>query len=95
VRFANDGGVTRVVSIVGTDEVDLGRNHISFVSPLGRALMKAAAGDRVSLQAPGGTENLTVLDVFYERISVEPFREPPGAEAAAEYHPAPQSAQTY
>jgi len=32
---------------------------------------------------PGGTEELTVLDVCYERISVEPFREPPGAEASA------------
>jgi len=52
-------------------------------SPLGRALMKSAAGDRVALQAPGGTEYLIVLEVCYERISVEPFREPPGAEASA------------
>jgi len=66
---------------VGTDEVDLGRNHVSFVSPLGRALMRSAAGDTVVLHAPGGTESLEVLDVVYERISVEPFREPPGAES--------------
>jgi transcription elongation factor GreB len=71
-----------VVSIVGTDEVDLNRNHISWVSPLGRALMKSAAGDSVVLEAPGGTEYLTVLEVRYERISVEPFREPPGSEAS-------------
>ena len=38
VRYANAEGVERVVSIVGTDEVDLDRNHISWVSPLGRAL---------------------------------------------------------
>src|SRR5271168_4662324 len=42
VRYANAAGVSRVVSIVGTDEVDLNRNHISWVSPLGRALMKSA-----------------------------------------------------
>jgi transcription elongation factor GreB len=83
VRYANAAGVERVVSIVGTDEVDLNRNHISWVSPLGRALMKSAAGDSVVLQAPGGTEYLTVLEVCYERISVEPFREPPGSEASA------------
>jgi transcription elongation factor GreB len=35
------------------------------------------------LQLPGGTEHLTVLDVCYERVSVEPFREPPGSEASA------------
>jgi transcription elongation factor GreB len=83
VRYANAAGTERVVSIVGTDEVDLNRNHISWVSPLGRALMKSAAGDTVVLQAPGCTEYLTVLDVRYERISVEPFREPPGSEASA------------
>jgi transcription elongation factor GreB len=83
VRYANAAGAERVVSIVGTDEVDLNRNHISFVSPLGRALMKSAADDEVVLQAPGGTEYLTVLEVRYERIAVEPFREPAGAESSA------------
>ncbi len=83
VRYANAAGVSRVVSIVGTDEVDLNRNHISWVSPLGRALMKSAAGDSVVVHVPGGTEDLTVLEVCYERISVEPFREPPGSESSA------------
>jgi transcription elongation factor GreB len=54
VRYANATGAERVVSIVGTDEVDLHRNHISRVSPLGRALMNSAAGDTVVLEAPGG-----------------------------------------
>jgi transcription elongation factor GreB len=45
--------------------------------------MKSAAGDIVVLQVPGGTEYLTVLEVSYERISVEPFREPAGSEAPA------------
>src|SRR5581483_7606407 len=83
VRFANAAGAERTISIVGTDEVDLSRNHISWVSPLGRALMKSEAGDSVVLQAPGGTEYLEVLEVRYERISVEPFREPLGSEASA------------
>lgn len=83
VRYANSAGEERTVSILGTDEVDLSRNHISWVSPLGRALMKSAAGDNVVLQAPGGTEHLTVLEVRYERIPVEPFRKPPGAEESA------------
>jgi transcription elongation factor GreB len=83
VRYANGEGTERVVSIVGTDEVDLDRNHISWVSPLGRALMKSEAGDRVVLQAPGGIEELMVLEVSYERILVKPFREPPGAESSA------------
>ena len=91
VRYTNAAGAERVVSIVGTDEVDLNRNHISWVSPLGRALMKSAAGDSVVLEAPGGTEYLTVLEVRYERISVEPFREPPGSEASAKELPLQRS----
>jgi transcription elongation factor GreB len=87
VRYANEAGAERVVSIVGTDEVDLDRNHISWMSPLGRALMKSAVGDNVTLEAPGGTEDLTVLDVRYERISVEPFREPAGSEPSAKRLP--------
>lgn len=82
VRYADAAGTERVVSIVGADEVDLKRNHISWVSPLGRALMKSAEGDEVTLQAPGGKTQLTVLEVTYERIAVEPFREPLGAEAS-------------
>ena len=87
VRYCNTAGAERVVSIVGTDEVDLSRNHISWMSPLGRALMRSAAADSVVLQAPGGTEHLTLLEVRYERISVEPFREPPGSEASGKRRP--------
>ena len=83
VLYANAAGMEREVSIVGTDEVDLDRNHVSWVSPLSRALMRSAEGDSVVLEAPGGKERLTVLEVRYERIAVEPFREPPGSYAAA------------
>jgi transcription elongation factor GreB len=82
VRYANAAGTERVVSVVGVDEIDLGRDHISWKSPLARALMKSGPGDCVTLRAPGGTERLEILEVRYERIAVEPFKEPPGAEAA-------------
>jgi transcription elongation factor GreB len=81
VRFANAAGTERAVSVVGVDEIDLDRNLISWMSPLARALMKSGPGDRVVLRAPGTTEQLEILEVRYERILVEPFSEPPGAEA--------------
>ena len=87
VRYANAAGEERVVSVVGADEVDLDRNHISWASPLARALMKSGPGDRVVLHAPGSTERLLIIAVRYERIPVAPFREPPGAEAAANARP--------
>ena len=82
VRYANAAGTERVVRVVGADEVDLDRHYISWLSPLARALMKSGPGDCVVLRAPGGTERLQILEVRYEHIPVEPFREPPGAEAA-------------
>ena len=82
VRYAVAIGAERMVSVVGLDEVALDRNHISWLSPLGRALMKSGAGDRVMLHAPGGTEQLQILEVRYQRIPVKPFSEPPGSESA-------------
>jgi transcription elongation factor GreB len=82
VRYANAAGTERAVSIVGTDEVNLDRNHISWASPLGRALIRAAEDDEVVLRAPGGTETLIVLEVRYEHIYVEPFHVPLGSEVS-------------
>ena len=82
VRYANAAGTERVVRIVGLDEIDLDLDYVSWVSPLAKALTKAGPGDTVVLRAPGGTEELEVLEVRYERIPMEPFTEPPGAESA-------------
>ena len=87
VRYANAAGTEQVVSIVGADEVDLNRNHISWLSPLAKALMKSGEGDTVVLKAPSGTTELEILEVRYERILVEPFKEPPGAESAGKNNP--------
>jgi transcription elongation factor GreB len=83
VRYANAAGAEREVRVVGADEIDFDRGYISWVSPLARALMKSGLGDSVILRAPGGTEELEILEVRYERIPIEPFSEPPGAQAAA------------
>ena len=87
VRYVNASGLERVVSIVGADEVDLERHYISWLSPLARALMKSGPGDRVVVRAPGGSERLEVVEVSYGPLTMEPFTEPPGAEAAPGVRP--------
>ncbi len=37
------------VTIVGVDEVDLDVGHVSWISPIARALLKAKIGDTVTL----------------------------------------------
>ncbi len=81
VTYTDGSGGEHVVRIVGLDEVDLNRRYISWMSPLARALMKSSPGDRVVLRAPKKTETLEIVDVEYSPIPMEPFREPPGAEA--------------
>jgi transcription elongation factor GreB len=81
VTYRDGDGREQVVCIVGVDEVDLNRRYISWMSPLARALMKSGPGDRVVVRAPTKTEHLEILDVEYVPIPMDPFREPPGAEA--------------
>jgi len=82
VRYAHLTGEERVVRIVGLDEIDLDRGHISWKSPLARALTKSGPGDSVVVHAPGGSERLEILEVRYERVPTEPFSPPAGAEAS-------------
>src|SRR5271163_632924 len=81
VTYKDAAGLEHVVSIVGIDEVDLDRGYISWRSPLGNALIKASAGDRVDLRAPAKAEHLEIIDVEYAPIPMDPFREPLGAQS--------------
>ena len=83
VTYKDAAGREHVVRVVGVDEVDLDRRYISWMSPLARALMKSSPGDRVVLRAPKKTEHLEIVDVEYGPIPMDPFREPPGAQARA------------
>jgi len=80
VTFANQEGEEKTVSIVGVDEIDTSRGYISWISPLARALIKAREGDVVTLHAPGGTEELEIVEVKYRTIPMEPFGEKGQAE---------------
>jgi len=59
------GGSAKEVTIVGTDEVDPARGHVSWVSPIARALLKAREGDTVLLRSPAGEEQVEILEVSY------------------------------
>ena len=65
IDVVNGRGEPRTVSIVGVDEIDTARGYISWVSPMARALIKAREGDTVTLQTPGGPEELEIAAVRY------------------------------
>lgn len=70
VDYADASGAEQTVTIVGVDEVDLDKGHISWISPVARALTKARIGETVTLRTPAGMDHLEILDVRY------PPREP-------------------
>src|SRR3977135_4627223 len=53
------------ICIVGVDEGDASRGRVSWVSPIAKALLKARAGDCVTLRTPLGDEQLDILEVKY------------------------------
>jgi len=69
VTVRNGKDEERTVSIVGVDEIDTTRGYISWVSPMARALLKAREGDTVTLNTPGGIEDLDILHVRYEQLA--------------------------
>jgi transcription elongation factor GreB len=71
VKVRNARHEERTVSIVGVDEIDTARGYISWVSPMARALLKAREGDTVTLNTPGGPEELHILEVRYQHLDME------------------------
>ena len=65
VTTANEKGEERTIRIVGVDEVDLAKGHVSWISPIAKALLRAEAGDVVKLRTPAGVEELEIVKVEY------------------------------
>ena len=65
VTYANTKGEERTLKIVGADEVDLAKGHVSWISPIAKALLKAEEGDVVKLRTPGGVEEIAIVKVAY------------------------------
>lgn len=63
VTIQEEGGQPEVYTIVGPAEANPRNGRISNESPLGRALLDHRAGDRVRVDAPGGSFYVHILKV--------------------------------
>lgn len=68
VTVLRGNGEEQTITIVGVDEINLERNHISWISPLAMCLLKAREGDTVVLRGPAGAEEIEILAVMYVAI---------------------------
>lgn len=65
VTTLDEQGEERTYAIVGVDELDASRGMVSWVSPIGRALLRSREGDVVVFKAPGGERELEIVKVEY------------------------------
>lgn len=56
---------TKEITILGADEADPAHGKVSWVSPIAKALLKARAGETVTLRSPSGEEKLEILEINY------------------------------
>ncbi|HBF12025.1 MAG TPA: transcription elongation factor GreB [Deltaproteobacteria bacterium] len=68
VTVCDEEGNEKTYSIVGIDESEASRGHISWISPLARALLKSKKGDVVTFPSPKGIREIEVIKIVYEEI---------------------------
>ena len=57
------------IVILGKDEIDSGKGHVSWVSPIAKVLLGKKAGDKVLFRTPSGEVLVSVEKVTYEQVS--------------------------
>ncbi|MEJ2535002.1 MAG: transcription elongation factor GreA [Gammaproteobacteria bacterium] len=64
VADADSGAETRY-QIVGDIEADITHNRVAISSPIARALISKEEGDLATVEAPGGTRELEIVEIAY------------------------------
>ena len=65
VTLEDEEGNTLKYKIVGPDELDPQKGHISIDAPLGRALLAKEAGSEIEIESPAGHRVYYVLAIEY------------------------------
>lgn len=66
----SDTGEAREFTILGPDEADPTKGSISYLSPVGQALLGKEAGDEVSIDIPRGRVTYEIIAIKFKGSSV-------------------------
>ena len=69
VTLVNKAQQKKTYSIVGTNETNVPKGHISWVSPLAKALLKSYEGSVVRAKLNKNPESLKIIKVEYQKIT--------------------------
>lgn len=68
VTVEDEDGELKRYRIVGPDEFDLSRGHLSMDSPLAKALLGKRLGDDIVFRTPEGERELYIAAIDYEEV---------------------------
>ncbi len=74
VVIADEDGKKKTYTIVGIDEVDTTRSWISWISPIGRALLGKKVGDFINVNTPMGEVEYEIESLEYKAIPIPEFK---------------------
>jgi len=65
VTYLNERDEEVTVTIVGVDEANMAAGKISIGSPMALAMLRARAGDEVTVRTPAGPSSIEIMDIRY------------------------------
>lgn len=65
VTYAREDDSEVTVHLVGVDEADFEKGKINWLSPVGKAMLKAEEGDTVKVRTDGGIEEIEIVEISY------------------------------
>lgn len=68
VQVSDEDGNTKTYSIVGVDEVDTSKGHLSWQSPIGKSLLGKEEGDEVLIRVPTGEYTVEIVSIEYKAL---------------------------
>ncbi|MFY7993296.1 MAG: transcription elongation factor GreB [Bacteriovoracaceae bacterium] len=68
VEVCDEEGKKKTYAIVGVDEVNTSKGHLSWQSPIGKALLGKEIGDEVLIKVPTGEYTVEILSVEYKAL---------------------------
>ncbi len=68
VELVDEDGNSKKISIVGVDEINTAKGHISWKSPIGSSLIGKEVGDTIEVRTPGGIASYEIVVIIYKEI---------------------------
>jgi transcription elongation factor GreB len=68
VKLSDEDGAEKTISIVGIDEINTEKGHLSWRSPIGSSLIGKVEGESIIVRTPKGELEYEIIEIIYRNI---------------------------